>query len=73
MQCWIITYDVEEQDFLIEAVLGSGISHRSLTAAARIDPRPVHVGFVVDKGALGDVILRVLRFSRHYDSTNAPY
>jgi hypothetical protein len=26
-------------------------------------PRPVHVGFVVDKVALGQVFLRVLRFS----------
>jgi hypothetical protein len=30
----------------------------------RFDPRSVHVGFMVDKVALGQVFLRVFRFSR---------
>jgi len=38
----------------------------------RFDPRPVCVEFVVEKGALGQVLLRTLRSSRPYHSTNAP-
>jgi hypothetical protein len=38
--------------------MAQAIGRRPLTAEAR-----VHVGFVVDKVALGQVFLRVLRFS----------
>jgi hypothetical protein len=33
----------------------------------------LHVGFVVDKVALGQIFLRVIQFSRQYHSTAAPY
>jgi hypothetical protein len=36
------------------------------------DPGSVHVGFVVDKVALGQVFPRVLRFSCQFHSTGAP-
>jgi hypothetical protein len=36
------------------------------------DPGSVHVGFVVDKVALGQVFPRVLRFSRQFHSTGSP-
>jgi hypothetical protein len=45
------------------------VSRRSLTAESRIR---VWVGFLVDKVALGQVFLRVLRFSRQYNSTVLP-
>jgi hypothetical protein len=38
------------------------VSRRPLTAEARVRSR-VHVGYVVDKVALGQVFPRVLRFS----------
>jgi hypothetical protein len=38
------------------------VSHRPLTAKVRVPDRSIHVGFVVDKVALGQVSLRVLRF-----------
>jgi hypothetical protein len=38
------------------------ISHRLLTAEARVRSRKVHVGCVVDKVALGQISLRGLRF-----------
>jgi hypothetical protein len=41
----------------------TSLSRRSLTAEARVRFGSVHVGFVVDKVALGQVFLRVLRFS----------
>jgi hypothetical protein len=38
------------------------------------DPRPVFVGFMVDKVALGVVPIQSLLFSsHHYDSTNVPF
>jgi hypothetical protein len=40
------------------------VSRRPLTAEARVRALgSIHVGFVVDKVALGQVFLRVLRFS----------
>jgi hypothetical protein len=39
------------------------VSRRPLTAEARLAPGSIHVGLVVDKVALGQVFLRVLRFS----------
>jgi hypothetical protein len=39
------------------------VSRRPLTAEAGFDAGSVHVGFVVDKVALGQVSPRVLRFS----------
>jgi hypothetical protein len=39
------------------------VSRRPLTAEARVCPGSIHVGFVVDKVALGQVFLQVLRFS----------
>jgi hypothetical protein len=43
--------------------MAQAVSRRPLTAGPGFDPRPVHVGFVVDKVALGQVFPRVLRFS----------
>jgi hypothetical protein len=43
--------------------MAQAVSHRPLTAEARFDPGSVHVGFVVDKVALGQVFPRVLWFS----------
>jgi hypothetical protein len=40
--------------------MAQAVSRRPLTTAARVSP----MGFVVDKVALGQVFLRVLRFSR---------
>jgi hypothetical protein len=39
------------------------VSRRLLTAEARVGPGSVHVGFVLDKVALGQVFPRVLWFS----------
>jgi hypothetical protein len=39
------------------------VSRRPLTAEAQVRAWSIHVGFVVDKMALGQVFLRVLRFS----------
>jgi hypothetical protein len=48
------------------------VSCRPLTAETGFTPGSVHVGFVVDKVALGQAFLRVLRFllsiSFHYSS-----
>jgi hypothetical protein len=38
-------------------------SHRPLAAEVRVRAWSIHVGFVMDKVALGQVFLRVLRFS----------
>jgi hypothetical protein len=38
------------------------VSRRPLTAEARVSAWSIHVGFVVDKVALGQVFLRVLPF-----------
>jgi hypothetical protein len=43
--------------------MAQAVSRRPLTAEARFDPGSVHVGFMVDKVALGQVFLWVLRFS----------
>jgi hypothetical protein len=37
--------------------MAQAVSRRPLTAEARFDPGSVHVGFVVDKVALGQVFL----------------
>jgi hypothetical protein len=37
------------------------------------NPRPVHVGFVVKKVAVGQTFLPVLKFSHKYHSTKTPY
>jgi hypothetical protein len=42
--------------------MAQAVSRRPRTADAKFDPRTVHVGFVVDKAALGQVFPRVLRF-----------
>jgi hypothetical protein len=42
------------------------VSRRPFTAGPGFAPGSTHVGFVVDKVALGQVFLRVLRFSRQY-------
>jgi hypothetical protein len=47
--------------------MAQAVSHWPLTAFGA-----VHVGFVVDRAALGQAILRVLRFTRQYHSTMAP-
>jgi hypothetical protein len=38
------------------------VRHRPFTEEARISPSPVHAIFVVDRVALGQVFLRVIRF-----------
>jgi hypothetical protein len=43
--------------------MAQAVSRRPLTAEARFDFGSVHVGFVVDKVALGQVFPRVLRCS----------
>jgi hypothetical protein len=49
------------------------VSHQPPTTEARSSFRPVHVRFVVDKAAMGQVFLRGLRFSRQYHSIHALY
>jgi len=39
------------------------VSRRTLTVEIRVAPRPIHVGFEVNKGALGYVFLQVLQFT----------
>jgi hypothetical protein len=46
-----------------DRAVAQAVSRRPLTAEARVRPESVHVGFVVDKVALGQVFPRVLRFS----------
>jgi hypothetical protein len=43
--------------------VAQAVSRRPPTAAARLDPVSVHVGFVVEKVALGQIFPRLLRFS----------
>ena len=43
--------------------MAQAVSRRPLTADARVSAGSVRVGFMVDKVALGQVSLRVLRFS----------
>jgi hypothetical protein len=43
--------------------MAQAVSRWPLTAEAGFAPGSIHVGFVVDKVALGQVFLRVLRFS----------
>jgi hypothetical protein len=43
--------------------MAQAVSRRPLTSEAGFDPGLVHVGFVVDKVALGQGFPRVLRFS----------
>jgi hypothetical protein len=42
--------------------MAQGVSHRLLTLEAQFVPQSVHVGYVVDKVAQGEVFVRVLRF-----------
>jgi len=42
--------------------MAQAVSRKLVTAKARSDPRPRHVKFGVDKMALEQVFLRVLRF-----------
>jgi hypothetical protein len=48
--------------FSMGILLAQVINRRPLTAEARVRARVVNVGFVVDKVALGQVFLQVLRF-----------
>ena len=41
--------------------MAQAVCRWSLTARSEIDPRSIHVGFVVDKLAMTQVFLRVLR------------
>jgi hypothetical protein len=43
--------------------MAQAVSRRPLTAESRVAPGLIRVGFVVEKVALGQVFLRVLRFS----------
>jgi hypothetical protein len=49
--------------FSIGRAMAQAVSRRPLTAEARVRSRFSHVGFVVDKVALGQVSPRVFRFS----------
>jgi hypothetical protein len=54
--------------------MAQAVSCWPLTAEVRIRARVIHVGFIVDKVALGQVFLQVLRFPLSiYNSTIAPY
>jgi hypothetical protein len=48
--------------------MAQAVIRRPVTAEARVRARVTHVGFVMDKVALGQVFLRVLWFSRQYHS-----
>jgi hypothetical protein len=48
---------------MLKLPLGSAVSRRRLTAEAQVRSLSVHVGFVVDKVALGQGFPLVLRFS----------
>jgi hypothetical protein len=43
--------------------MAQAVIRQPLTTAVRFDPRPVHVGFVRDEVAMGQVFPRILRFS----------
>jgi hypothetical protein len=43
--------------------MSQAVSRRPFTAEAQVRSRFVHMGFVVDKVALGQVFLQVLQFS----------
>ena len=49
--------------------IAQAVIRRHLTAEAGFDSRTVHVGFVLDKVALGESSVLLC----HYYSTNAPY
>jgi hypothetical protein len=51
--------------------MAQAVSRRPLTAEARVCPGSIDVGFVVDKLALGQIFLQVLRFPCQYHSTVA--
>jgi hypothetical protein len=48
--------------FLMGRAMAQAVSRRPLTAEPRVRDRSVHVGFMVDRVAVGQVCLRVLRF-----------
>jgi hypothetical protein len=43
--------------------MAQAVSSRPVTAEARVHPFSVHVGYVVDKVAVGQVSVQVLQFS----------
>jgi hypothetical protein len=43
-------------------IMAQAVSRRPFTGEARVRAMLIHVGFVVDRVALGQVFLRVLRF-----------
>ena len=49
------------------------VSRLTLTAGPRVHSQLVHVKSVVNKLAMGQVSLRVLRLSFQYNSTNTQY
>jgi hypothetical protein len=58
--------DSPDSDYTLlswDRAIAQADSCRILTAEARFAPRSIHVGFVVDKVALGQIVLLVLRFS----------
>jgi hypothetical protein len=46
---------------MIDHAMAQAVSRRPLTAESRVRSRVIHVGFVVDKGALEQGFLQVLR------------
>jgi hypothetical protein len=48
--------------YRIGRAIAQAVSRRLLTAETRFAPRSVHVGFVVEKVALGKIFLPVFRF-----------
>jgi hypothetical protein len=50
------------------------VSHLLVSLQGRVSPKPVHMGFVVDKVAQGQVFLRVTSvFLCQYHPSNAPW
>jgi hypothetical protein len=49
------------------------LPRKHITPKHGLDLTPVHVGFIVDIMALGQVYIRKFRFSSQYFPTNAPY
>jgi hypothetical protein len=52
--------------------MAQAVSRWSLTAKARVDPESVHVGFVVDKVALGQVFSEYFGFSCQFHFSGVP-
>jgi hypothetical protein len=68
--CNVRSFDLQNVHFMIDKsnwafghAMAQVVSRRPLTAETGFAPGSIHVTFVVDKVSLGQVFLRVLRFS----------